>query len=81
MHSVRAVLCSGVACQVAWATIAISGHCRFWRSLLLTPGFLSCHDDFLPFQVQESSVAPLNSYPFLDLQYLSCDTVLNKLLK
>ena len=73
---VQKVLCSREARQVAWATIATSGHCHFWRSLLLTLGFLNCHDDPLLFQVQESTVTPLNSYPFLDLQYLSCDMVL-----
>ena len=72
---VQDVLCSGEACQVVWATIATSGHCRFWKSPLLTPGFLGCHDNFLPFQVQESFVAFLNSYSFLDLQYLSCDVL------
>ena len=67
MHLVQNVLYSREARQVAWATIATSGHCRFWRSFLLTPGFLSSHDDLLSFQVQESFVAPLNFYPFLDL--------------
>ena len=61
--------------------IAASGHCRFWRSLLLTPDFLGCHNDPLPFQVQESSVAPLNFYPSLDFRHLSCDAMLNNPLK
>ena len=34
--------------------------------LFLTLGFLGHHDDSLPFQVQESSVASLNSYSFLE---------------
>ena len=33
------VCCHGKAHQVAWATITASGHCCFWRSLLLTPDF------------------------------------------
>ena len=81
VHSVQDVLCSGEARQVAWATIATSGHCCFWKSSLLTPGFLGCNDDLLPFQVQESFVALLNFYPFLDLQHLSCDVMLNNPLK
>ena len=78
VRSVQDVLCNGEAPQVAWATIVTSGHCCFWRSPLLTLGFLGCHDDLLPFQVQGLSVAPLNSYSFLDLWYLSCDVVFNK---
>ena len=81
VHLIQDVLCSEEAHQVAWATIATSGHCRFWRFFLLTSGFLGRHDDFLPFQVQESSLAPLNFYLFLDLQHLSCDAVLNNSLK
>ena len=45
---------------------------------MLTLGFLGRHDDPLPFQVQGSSVAPLDSYPFLDLWYLSCDVVVKE---
>ena len=74
-------MCSGEARQVAWATIATSSHCRFWKSSLLTPDFLGHYDDLLSFQVQESFVAPLNFYLFLDLQHLSCEAVLNNPLK
>ena len=78
VHWVQDVLYNGEACQVIWATIAPFGYCRFRRSPLLTLGFLGRHDHLLPFHVQGSTVAPLNSYPFLDLWYLSSDVIFNK---